>query len=335
MPMITNPQRSFRNALIGVAIVVTIFGAIGCSDSLRTRPLSVRLANRGSYLITDKDPYLAPNLMLDRELGSDPDIRGFLKTKGKPFAIQVQKGFLSPLTVFLYYPEKGETYRLEKGGLLWLISGPEPLEGDELQQILALASTPTELPTVDSSSDDSDEKTDESSAPSPTTHSKILFQPEKSHSDASRSGTSLSEGDGDDMGPIHEGKNLELTPSHSESTKRVASTTNESAENNRSVKKTGTFKEKVQALVRETKSGEAELTPKGDVVHYVSFDGETLSNVAAWYTYDKSNVGKIARINQRKADDKLALGDSIVIPSYLVRNKTLLTKTALKDLGGL
>jgi len=74
----------------------------------------------------------------------------------------------------------------------------------------------------------------------------------------------------------------------------------------------------------------AEITPKGDLVHYVTFPEETLLIITQWYTKDPSNVEAIARINGIKEQDHLTPGNSIIIPGYLVRNKNVLPEVSIK-----
>ena len=75
----------------------------------------------------------------------------------------------------------------------------------------------------------------------------------------------------------------------------------------------------------------AEVSPRGDVVHYVTLQGETISIIARWYTGERNNASKIARLNRMKNADTLQIGDSIVIPSYMVKNKYRLTDTDLAN----
>lgn len=87
---------------------------------------------------------------------------------------------------------------------------------------------------------------------------------------------------------------------------------------------------KSQDLRERSTTQQAEISPRGDLVHYVTFPGETLSVISRWYTGDKNNVGKLARVNNLKHPDKLVLGDTIIVPSYLLKNKTRLTKEAME-----
>ncbi|MDZ4786394.1 MAG: hypothetical protein SGJ02_10000 [bacterium] len=77
----------------------------------------------------------------------------------------------------------------------------------------------------------------------------------------------------------------------------------------------------------------AELSPKGDLVHYVTYSGETLIMISRWYTLDARNLGRISRINNLKNPSQLEIGDTIVIPSYLVKNKNRLNEATVKTLA--
>jgi hypothetical protein len=55
-------------------------------------------------------------------------------------------------------------------------------------------------------------------------------------------------------------------------------------------------------------------------IHQVSFAGETLYSLADWFTEDPGNAAALARASQRDLGQPLRLGDSIMIPSTLMRN---------------
>ena len=76
----------------------------------------------------------------------------------------------------------------------------------------------------------------------------------------------------------------------------------------------------------------AELTPRGDVVHHVTYPGETLSMIARWYTHDRANAGRLARINHLNNPDRLQIGDKIIVPSYLLKNKNRRTPADVRTL---
>lgn len=93
--------------------------------------------------------------------------------------------------------------------------------------------------------------------------------------------------------------------------------------------------EALKALAENAASPPAELTPRGDLVHYVTYPGETLSAIARWYTFDASNALRLARINGIPSPVTLTAGDEVVIPRYLVRNQKRLTEAVLAELAKL
>ncbi len=88
----------------------------------------------------------------------------------------------------------------------------------------------------------------------------------------------------------------------------------------------------IRQIVARSAKSPAELTPRGDLVHFVTYAGETLALISRWYTEDLENAGKIARINNLAKPSELKLGDQIVVPAYLLRNKLRLTEEGLKAL---
>jgi hypothetical protein len=81
-----------------------------------------------------------------------------------------------------------------------------------------------------------------------------------------------------------------------------------------------------------THSPLAEISPEGDIVHYVTSEDESLEMLARWYTFDKTNTARLARMNKLSQSQALTIGDSIIIPSYLVKNKVRLDEIAKSSL---
>lgn len=59
-----------------------------------------------------------------------------------------------------------------------------------------------------------------------------------------------------------------------------------------------------------------------DVEHTVSFPGETLGAIAAWYTGSVENWRKIAQYNEGLEVNKIRIGDTILIPEALVKQRS-------------
>lgn len=88
----------------------------------------------------------------------------------------------------------------------------------------------------------------------------------------------------------------------------------------------------IKELVAKGGYAHAELSPKGDLVHYVKFKGETLRLISRWYTFDGKNSDKIARVSGFSPKKTLHLGDTVVIPAYLLKNKTMPSQEAVTTL---
>ena len=62
------------------------------------------------------------------------------------------------------------------------------------------------------------------------------------------------------------------------------------------------------------------------LVHTIQWSQETLQIIAAWYTGDKKNWEPIADANPAINPDDLAVGDTVYIPTNLIKTRKPLTK---------
>lgn len=69
----------------------------------------------------------------------------------------------------------------------------------------------------------------------------------------------------------------------------------------------------------------------GGLVHSVTFPGESLSVIAAWYTGATSNTTLIAKANKITKDKVVKIGQSVTIPSKLVKNRKPLSQAFLRS----
>lgn len=70
------------------------------------------------------------------------------------------------------------------------------------------------------------------------------------------------------------------------------------------------------------------------VVHIVKHSNETMAEISRWYTGDATNAVAIARYNGKNHVTKLSVGESILVPEFLVKTrKPLVSKdtTAKKN----
>jgi hypothetical protein len=63
---------------------------------------------------------------------------------------------------------------------------------------------------------------------------------------------------------------------------------------------------------------------RGDLLHRIFEAHETLQILAAWYTFESVNAAQISRINRRELHSPMVVGDEILIPAYLLRNRLAL-----------
>ena len=89
--------------------------------------------------------------------------------------------------------------------------------------------------------------------------------------------------------------------------------------NGTTTKKTEGFKSPPPIQGNTSANQDAELTPRGDLVHYVISPNETIDQIAGWYTDNPANGEKLLRLNSLQ---KLEIGDVIVIPNYMVKKKS-------------
>ncbi len=74
-----------------------------------------------------------------------------------------------------------------------------------------------------------------------------------------------------------------------------------------------------------------EETKPADLIHKVSFSGETLAMIANWYTGKSSNWKLIIEANPKIKPEKIALGQEIIIPGKLIIQRNPLTKKFVQE----
>lgn len=316
-------MKSRKGILSAIAV-----GLISCSGAVTpTTPLIDRLKNRGPIALNPENPYIAANQLLSKEMQASPELSGFIKHKGSPSAIAVEERMFEPLLLKLYYAKQQEFFEVEQEEGTWIIGGPYVIDEKDSFTVSEIARaetsppplavepqapTPTELPTESPEiaptsrpaplpKHELPTRTPLPATPSPTVEE--TAPPTEVPTNAPPEGSFVSPA----TIPTLETKTLKdlLPPSKG-----------------------------LEGGGQDAGGHLAEITPRGDLVHYVTLPGETLAIIAKWYTQDRENAGRIGRLNKLKDPTSLAVGDTIVIPSYLVKNKTRLTEDAIKKLEG-
>ncbi len=290
----------------GLALIAATL--VGCSTpSFKVHDgLINRLNNRGPVALSSENPYLAANLLVSREMKKSPEIGGFVRHRGAPSAIEVQKEYFSPLLLQFYYPETREYFSLEDADGTWIIRGPIVIGREKFKEVARLTRGLSGEPLVQFPTED------------PLPQGETPFtQPTQP---AQTSPTSSDKKD-----PF-----IERLQAYE---KAQAARQQKSAM--QPFRSASTASPSLESIITQEAKYDAELSPKGDLVHYVTFPGETLSMIARWYTKDRNNAGRLARINRLENPNSLALGDVIIIPTYLLKNKKRLTESAVTKLASL
>jgi hypothetical protein len=118
-----------------VLITLATLGIIACSSNMQPGMLIDRIKNRGPINISTSNPYLVANQYLDYQRKHSVDIQQFLKSRGAPAALEIQKPIFEDAQIFLYYPENGQYYVLTEGAEHWAIAGPYKLSGRKMYQV--------------------------------------------------------------------------------------------------------------------------------------------------------------------------------------------------------
>lgn len=264
------PVQKYKVSLKCSLLALSLLLFAGCASNVVRNHHSLvnRISNRGPVALSNDNPFLAGNLLLNKEIEKSADLKGFITHRGQPNALEVTRTTFGPLLLQFYYTKEKEKFVLEElAEGTWMIKGPFPVG----------ASEPVIL----------------------TKSSQI---------------------------PIPEIKKTELVSSPAAPVQAMASLKIEKLQN----------EPEPQFIKRLTAkhSPLAEISPEGDIVHYVTSEDESLEMLARWYTLDKTNTARLARMNKLSESQALSIGDSIIIPSYLVKNKVRLDEIAKSAFAG-
>lgn len=303
-----------RTALLLGSLLLTGCAATGISSETT---LAKRLADRGPVPLSPDNPFIAANLLLNKEMERSPELKGFIDHRGQPGTLEVERSLLGALRMTLFYPDRGERYSLERVDSTWVISGP--LGSTQTPMTPPIASIIEPLAPVVGSS-----------TPKPLPNAPTLIAagriapPESPAPDRVSAGTETSF-----SSPSMPTPNRDETVRAALKHDATSATANPPA-----MELPEDRAELLAKLIRNATGRTAEISPRGDVVHYVTNERETVVLIAEWYTDSSLNGPRIARMNGRGPTDRPAIGDSFVIPSYLVTNSNRLSDEAISALSG-
>lgn len=312
-----------RQAGLGTRIGVVFFLSfvLGCAATSRFDSLLLeRLKNRGPVPLSADNPYLASNLLVSQEMAQSDELRGFIEHRGAPEAVEITQGFFSDLSMTFYYPKNKEYYFLDDIGGTWAIHGPETMSGRQIDRVnkklvvgqdsgtsrstgAALIPVATPSPSVSERNNPRPIfEAEPTIAPTPKQAAAIPPPRIVSSKQISSPQAKLPKEAPSEVTPAdeQEDENIDL---------QLSKYTKDKPKDDKTKQDPG------------SSANQAELTPKGDLVHYVTVDGQSLQKISEWYTGSSSNAATIQRINKLGKSDQLNAGDEVVIPKYLLKTK--------------
>lgn len=288
-----------KKALVTFLILFGFAGSLLVFTGCIAAPIRQSLANQGPLAVDPKNPYVATNILLEKEAEQSATVKGFLKLTGRPDVIEVKKKMLEPYKIYLFYLGENVAYRWDEGREDWIIKGPEEIPSEVRESLRRLEMHPRKIAsakeTILENKDDLKKAKPlvaEEKEKKPKSQLEELIVAEQAHSRINRNIP---------IKPLRK----EEPPSSGEKELQIVEEPIDSTQS-------------VPPL--DTKQGPtvASETPSGDIVHRVSVPGETLRIIATWYTGDFQNAGRLARINSLKNPNQLSLGQAIRIPRYLL-----------------
>jgi len=247
-----------------------------------------QLLGRGPVAIVPTDEAAASTAFFRHYWTSSATIKHLVAQRGTPEAISVEREFLKPHRLKLYYPAQGQVYLLDQVSGEWLVSGSEPLRQNELE-LVALQrerAAQTNQHMVQS-------------IVQPVTQ--VAAQPVAAVALPS-SGVAPINSVAQAASTVKPPANIEPPP--------VPVAAIGSSEQFRGMLKPPS-KARVATLTKSSRD---------TYLHTVTFTTEDLVILADWYTENPTNAASLARSNKRSVKAALIPGQRIAIPRNLMRN---------------
>ncbi|MGI6679961.1 MAG: hypothetical protein ACOX3T_00460 [Bdellovibrionota bacterium] len=304
-----------------------------------------KLKNRGMIALSSENPYIAPNLLIAKEIDANKELKGFIDHRGLPNVIQVNKEYFRPIKYRFYYALERAFYNLELVNNTWVINGPIPINQLEANQIYYLTGGNFKAPQILLSSEllSNKENLNNQNDNIITLNNDITNSASSANDNIKNNITQKSPSITSPSSKLPKKSEPKSLPKQNVKQgyqgaikSDVAKGQSSATKNARgdSLSREAVSRENVilDDIIKKTSTYSAELNYQGDLIHYVTYRGENLSLISLWYTKDQSNADKIARINSKRSQEALNIGDKIIIPSYLLKNKNKLTQKALQDI---
>jgi hypothetical protein len=121
---------------VRVLALVILLSVSGCS--IRKHECGVlfdRLKGKGPVLIEPNNDSVASTKFFHETWRSSASIKHLVTQRGAPEAISVEREFLQPNRMRLFYPGQGQVYILDLHEDEWLVSGSEPIVQSDFEKL--------------------------------------------------------------------------------------------------------------------------------------------------------------------------------------------------------
>lgn len=267
--------------LLLLSLLTSIFLAIfACTPS---QPSEFRsLIGQGPIPVSPSNAFVGGNLFLTKEFEKSPVLYKFLKGRGAPLAVEIK----DDRNIKLYYPREREYFQasLVQGETIynWITRGPFRMNREDFLKVSELAKIKDE-PIFQSRGKTFRFKEVPTPIPTPfilPTSTPVAKLKKK------KSGT------------ITAPSSITLAPPTPSAAPTVFT---------------------YDQMAIQMSRGYAERTQTGDVVHTTKKEGESLRDIAAWYTGSPDNAEAIASRNNIPLEGVIISGARITIPQSMVK----------------
>lgn len=110
--------------------------SVGCSVHMQPDNVEFgKLCGKGPVIIVPTDETALSTAFFRQHWVASESIKHLVTQRGTPEAISVEREFLRPNRLKLFYPAQGQVYVLDQVGGEWLVAGSEPLERADLDLV--------------------------------------------------------------------------------------------------------------------------------------------------------------------------------------------------------
>lgn len=96
-----------------------------------------KMCGKGPVLIVPNDETAFSTAFFRQHWSTSATIKHLVTQRGTPEAISLEREFLRPNRLKLFYPAQGQVYLLDQVGGEWLVAGSEPLDRADLELVVA------------------------------------------------------------------------------------------------------------------------------------------------------------------------------------------------------